>query len=91
MGGIGGGYLGARMQSRLPDTLIRRTIGILAIAIAAQFLKSRPELNTAIPKAPIGDWRPSGWAGSVRLQVQIPPLLVRFAGYQPGIPVGIRQ
>ena len=38
--GIAGGYLGARMQSRLPDTLIRRTVGILAIAIAAQFLKS---------------------------------------------------
>jgi uncharacterized membrane protein YfcA len=40
IGGIAGGYLGARMQSRLPDTLIRRTVGILAIAIAAQFLKS---------------------------------------------------
>jgi uncharacterized membrane protein YfcA len=38
--GIAGGYLGARMQSRLPDILIRRTVGILAIAIAAQFLKS---------------------------------------------------
>ena len=40
IGGIAGGYLGARMQSRFPDTLIRRTVGILAIAIAAQFLKS---------------------------------------------------
>ena len=40
IGGIAGGYLGARMQSRLPDTLIRRTVGILAIAIAAQFLRS---------------------------------------------------
>jgi hypothetical protein len=40
IGGIAGGYLGARMQSRLPDTLIRRAVGILAIAIAAQFLKS---------------------------------------------------
>ena len=40
IGGIAGGYLGARMQSRLSDTLIRRTLGILAIAIAAQFLKS---------------------------------------------------
>ena len=40
IGGIAGGYLGARMQSRLPDTLIRRTVGVLAIAIAAQFLKS---------------------------------------------------
>jgi uncharacterized protein len=40
MGGIAGGYLGARMQSRLPDTLIRRIVGILAIAIAARFLES---------------------------------------------------
>lgn len=40
IGGIAGGYLGARMQHRLPDTLIRRTVGILAIAIAATFLRS---------------------------------------------------
>jgi hypothetical protein len=40
IGGIAGGYVGARMQSRLPDALIRRTVGILAIAIAAQFLSS---------------------------------------------------
>ena len=40
IGGIAGGYLGARMQSRLPDTLIRRIVGILAIAIAAQYLWS---------------------------------------------------
>ena len=40
IGGIAGGYLGARMQSRLPDTLIRRTVGILAIAIGATFLRS---------------------------------------------------
>jgi uncharacterized protein len=40
IGGIVGGYLGARMQHRLPDTLIRRTVGILAIAIAATFLRS---------------------------------------------------
>ncbi len=40
IGGIAGGYLGARIQSRLPDTLIRRTVGILAIAIAAQFLRN---------------------------------------------------
>ena len=40
IGGILGGYTGARMQSRLPDTLIRRVVGILAIAIAAQFLWS---------------------------------------------------
>jgi uncharacterized protein len=40
LGGIAGGYLGARMQHRLPDILIRRTVGILAIAIAATFLRS---------------------------------------------------
>jgi uncharacterized membrane protein YfcA len=40
IGGIAGGYLGARMQSRLPDTLIRRVVGILAIAIAARYLWS---------------------------------------------------
>ncbi len=40
IGGIAGGYTGARMQSRLPDTLIRRILGILAIAIAAQYLWS---------------------------------------------------
>jgi uncharacterized protein len=36
IGGIAGGW----MQSRLPDTLIRRVVGILAIAIAARYLWS---------------------------------------------------
>ena len=40
IGGILGGYTGARMQSRLPDVLIRRIVGILAIAIAALLLRS---------------------------------------------------
>jgi uncharacterized membrane protein YfcA len=40
IGGIIGGYTGARMQSRLPDTLIRRIVGILAFAIAARYLWS---------------------------------------------------
>jgi uncharacterized membrane protein YfcA len=40
IGGIAGGYTGARMQSRLPDILIRRVVGVLAIAIAAQYLWS---------------------------------------------------
>jgi len=35
-----GGYLGARMQSQLPDILIRRIVGVLAVAIAAQFLRN---------------------------------------------------
>ena len=40
IGGIAGGYVGARIQSRLPDILIRRVVGILAIAIAARYLWS---------------------------------------------------
>jgi hypothetical protein len=46
-----GGYTGARMQSRLPDALIRRVVGILAIAIAPVPLL-RAGLNTATRLAP---------------------------------------
>jgi uncharacterized membrane protein YfcA len=37
-GGLIGGYAGARIQSRLPELLIRRLIGVLVIAIAARYL-----------------------------------------------------
>jgi uncharacterized protein len=37
-GGLLGSYLGARLQSRLPDLLIRRLLGVLEIAIAVRFL-----------------------------------------------------
>ena len=37
-GAVAGGYAGARLQSRLPETLIRRLIGILMIAIGARYL-----------------------------------------------------
>ena len=40
VGGLAGAYTGARIQSRLPDVLIRRLIGILVIAIGALFLGS---------------------------------------------------
>jgi uncharacterized protein len=40
IGGIIGGYTGARLQPRLPDTLIRRIVGILAVAISARYLWS---------------------------------------------------
>ena len=39
-GGLAGAYTGARIQSRLPDTLIRRLVGILVIAIGARYLWS---------------------------------------------------
>jgi uncharacterized protein len=40
LGGLAGAYTGARIQSRLPDQLIRRIVGILVIAIGARYLWS---------------------------------------------------
>jgi uncharacterized membrane protein YfcA len=40
IGGLAGAYTGARLQQRLPDTLIRRVMGILVIAIGARYLWS---------------------------------------------------
>lgn len=40
LGGIAGGYTGARLQSRLPDIAIRRVVGVLAAAIAIRYLWS---------------------------------------------------
>ena len=40
LGGLAGAYTGARIQARLPDTLIRRIVGVLAIAISARYLWS---------------------------------------------------
>ncbi len=40
LGGLAGGYTGARIQSRMPDVLIRRLAGILVIAIGAYYLSS---------------------------------------------------
>jgi len=38
VGGLVGGYTGARIQARLPDVLIRRLAGILVIAVSARYL-----------------------------------------------------
>jgi uncharacterized membrane protein YfcA len=40
VGGLAGAYTGARIQSRLPDALIRQLVGILVIAIGARYLWS---------------------------------------------------
>jgi len=40
IGGLAGGYTGARIQSRLPDALIRRIVGLLVTAIGARYLWS---------------------------------------------------
>jgi uncharacterized protein len=40
LGGLAGGYTGARLQARLPDTVIRRLVGVLAAAVGIFFLSS---------------------------------------------------
>ncbi len=40
LGGLAGAYIGARIQPRLPDQLIRRLVGILVAAIAVRYLWS---------------------------------------------------
>ena len=38
VGGLAGAYAGARLQSRLPDALIRRLVGVLVVAIGVRYL-----------------------------------------------------
>ena len=40
IGGLAGAYTGARLQSRLPDVLIRRVMGVLVVAIGVRYLWS---------------------------------------------------
>jgi len=40
VGGLAGAYTGAAIQSRMPDVLIRRLVGVLVIAIGARYLWS---------------------------------------------------
>lgn len=40
VGGLAGGYTGARIQSTVPELLIRRLVGVLVIAIGAYYLSS---------------------------------------------------
>jgi len=38
VGGLAGAYTGARLQSRLPELLIRRVMGVLVVAIGVRYL-----------------------------------------------------
>ncbi|HEY1916984.1 MAG TPA: sulfite exporter TauE/SafE family protein [Streptosporangiaceae bacterium] len=40
IGGLAGAYCGARIQSQLPEIMIRRLVGILVVAIGARYLWS---------------------------------------------------
>jgi uncharacterized membrane protein YfcA len=42
VGGLAGAHADARIQSRMPDALIRRLVGILVIAIDAYYRSSGP-------------------------------------------------
>ena len=37
IGGLAGAYLGARLQARLPEALLRRGLGVLALALGARY------------------------------------------------------
>jgi uncharacterized membrane protein YfcA len=38
IGGLAGAYLGARLQSRLPETGLRRGLGLLALALGLRYV-----------------------------------------------------
>ena len=38
LGGLAGGYTGARIQPRLPDQLLRRLIALVVLAIGVRYL-----------------------------------------------------
>jgi uncharacterized membrane protein YfcA len=40
LGGLAGAYTGARLQARMPDTVIRRIVGILVVVIGGRYLWS---------------------------------------------------
>jgi uncharacterized membrane protein YfcA len=38
VGGLAGGYVGARMHARMPETIIRRLLALVVAAIGIRFL-----------------------------------------------------
>jgi hypothetical protein len=38
IGGLAGAYLGARLQSRLPEVLLRRGLGVVALALGVRYV-----------------------------------------------------
>jgi len=37
-GGLGGGYIGARLQPRLPELVVRRLLGVVVLAIGIRYI-----------------------------------------------------
>jgi uncharacterized protein len=52
VGGLAGAYTGARIQGRLPDTVIRRVMGVLVVAIGARYLWSQASAGATDRKRP---------------------------------------
>lgn len=48
-GGFAGSYLGARLQRRLPETSIRRLLGVIACLIAARYIQEALQPQTPRP------------------------------------------
>jgi uncharacterized membrane protein YfcA len=46
-GGFAGSYLGARLQSRLPEASIRRLLGLIACVVAVRYIQ------TAVSDVPV--------------------------------------
>lgn len=38
VGGLAGGYVGARLHARMPETIIRRLLALIVMAIGIRFL-----------------------------------------------------
>jgi uncharacterized membrane protein YfcA len=38
LGGLGGGYIGALLQPRLPELMVRRLLGVVVLAIASRYI-----------------------------------------------------
>lgn len=37
IGGLGGGYIGTSLQSRIPEAALRRSLGVVAVALAVRY------------------------------------------------------
>jgi uncharacterized protein len=46
-GGFAGSYLGARLQRRLPETSIRRLLGVIVCLIAARYTQQAAQQHPA--------------------------------------------
>ncbi len=60
VGGLAGAYTGARIQRRLPESVIRRVLGVLVVAIGARYLWQGIGLPLKVsgqgPGIPIAGW-----------------------------------